>query len=54
VSVTQSEVFEAFRAVDIPEDRALEAATARGKRDDELRAGVPYRDLRETVPAPSR
>ncbi len=30
----QLEVFEAFRAIDIPEDKALEAAAALSKRDD--------------------
>jgi hypothetical protein len=29
-------VFEAFRAIDIPEDKALKAATALSKRDDEV------------------
>jgi hypothetical protein len=29
----QTEVFEAFRAIDIPEDKALKAAAALGKRD---------------------
>ena len=33
MSVLQSEVFEAFRAIDIPEDKALQAAAALGKRD---------------------
>jgi hypothetical protein len=28
MSVMQSEVFEAFRAIDIPEEKALKAATA--------------------------
>ena len=32
----QSEVFEAFRAIDIPEDKALRAATALSKRDDDV------------------
>jgi len=32
----QSEVFEAFRAIDVPEDKALKAATALGKRDDDV------------------
>ena len=30
----QTEVFEAFRAIDIPEDKALKAAAALSKRDD--------------------
>jgi hypothetical protein len=36
MSVMQSEVFEAFRAIDIPEEKALKAATALSKRDDEV------------------
>ena len=32
----QTEVFEAFRAIDIPEDKALKAAAALGKRDDDV------------------
>ncbi len=32
----QTEVFEAFRAIDIPEDKALKAAAARSKRDDDV------------------
>lgn len=36
MTVMQSEVFEAFRAIDIPEDKALKAATALGKRDDDV------------------
>ena len=32
----QSEVFEAFRAIDIPEEKALKAASALSKRDDEV------------------
>ncbi len=35
MSVLQS-VFEAFRAIDIPEDKALRAATALSKRDDDV------------------
>ncbi len=34
--VLQSEVFEALRAIDIPEDKALKAATALSKRDDDV------------------
>lgn len=30
----QTEVFEAFRAIDVPEDKALKAAAALSKRDD--------------------
>lgn len=36
MSVMQSEVFEAFRAIDIPEDKALKAAQALSKRDDDV------------------
>jgi hypothetical protein len=36
MSNLQSEVFEAFRAIDIPEDKALKAAAALGKRDDDV------------------
>ncbi len=32
----QSEVFEAFRAIDIPEDKALKAAAALSKRHDDV------------------
>jgi hypothetical protein len=32
----QTEVFEAFRAIDIPEDKALRAAAALSKRDDDV------------------
>ncbi|ACK49317.1 integrase, catalytic region [Methylocella silvestris BL2] len=32
----QTEVFEAFRAIDIPEDKALKAAAAVSKRDDDV------------------
>ena len=32
----QSEVFEAFRAIDVPEDKAMKAATALSKRDDDV------------------
>ncbi len=36
MSAMQSEVFEAFRAIDVPEDKAMRAATALGKRDDDV------------------
>ena len=36
MSAMQSEVYEAFRAIDIPEDKALKAAAALSKRDDEV------------------
>lgn len=36
MSTMQSEVFEAFRAIDIPEEKALKAATALSKRDDDV------------------
>ena len=32
----QTEVFEALRAIDIPEDKALKAAAALSKRDDDV------------------
>jgi hypothetical protein len=32
----QTEVFEAFRAIDIPEDKALKAAAALSKRGDDV------------------
>jgi hypothetical protein len=36
MSVMQTEVFEAFRAIDIPEDKALKAAAALSARDDDV------------------
>ncbi len=36
MSAMQSEVHEAFRAIDIPEDKALKAAAALSKRDDDV------------------
>ncbi|HEY1259633.1 MAG TPA: hypothetical protein VGF34_10305 [Stellaceae bacterium] len=36
MSSLQSEVFEAFRAIDIPEEKALKAATALSRRDDDV------------------
>jgi hypothetical protein len=36
MSVMQSEVFEAFRAIDVPEDKAMKAATALSRRDDDV------------------
>jgi hypothetical protein len=36
LAVLQTEVFEAFRAIDIPEDKALKAAAALSKRDDDV------------------
>jgi hypothetical protein len=36
LTVRQTEVFEAFRAIDIPEDKALKAAAALSKRDDDV------------------
>lgn len=36
MSVMQSEVFEAFRAIDIPEDKAVEAAAALSKRTNDV------------------
>jgi len=36
MSAMQSEVFEDFRAIDIPEDKAMKAAAALSKRDDDV------------------
>ena len=36
MSTMQAEVFEAFRSIDIPEDKALKAATALGQRDSDV------------------
>ena len=36
MTVRQTEVFEAFRTIDIPEDKALKAAAALSKRDDDV------------------
>jgi hypothetical protein len=36
MSSMQSEVFEAFRAIDVPEDKALKAATALSRRDNDV------------------
>ncbi len=36
MSVLQSEVYEAFRARNVPEDKAMKAATALSKRDDDV------------------
>ena len=36
MSNMQAEVFEAFRAIDIPEDKAIKAAAALSKRDDDV------------------
>jgi hypothetical protein len=36
MTVIQTEVFEAFRAIDILEDKALKAAAALSKRDDDF------------------
>jgi hypothetical protein len=38
MSTMQAEVFEAFRSIDIPEDKALKAATALGQRDSDVAA----------------
>ena len=43
MSALQSEVYEAFRAADIPEDKALKAATALGKRDEDVAAAFTKR-----------
>jgi hypothetical protein len=36
MTTMQSEVFEAFRSIDIPEEQALKAAGALAKRDDDV------------------
>lgn len=36
MSSMQSEVVEAFRAIDVPEDKALKAATALSRRDEDV------------------
>lgn len=36
MSAVQSEDFEAFRAIDIPEGKALRAAETLGRRDDDV------------------
>lgn len=36
MTTLQSEVFEAFRAIDIPEEKAMKAATALSKRDEDV------------------
>lgn len=36
MSNLQSEVFEAFRAIEVPEEKALKAATALSRRDDDV------------------
>ena len=36
MSVMQTEVFEAFRAIDIPEEKTLKAAAALSKRGDDV------------------
>mgnify|MGYP003577479220 CR=1 FL=1 len=36
MSIMQSEIFEAFRAIDVPEEKAMKAATALCKRDDDV------------------
>ena len=36
MSNLQAEVFEALRAIDIPEDKALKAAAALSRRDDDV------------------
>jgi hypothetical protein len=35
-SVLQSEVFEAFRVIDVPKDKALKATAALSRRDDDV------------------
>lgn len=38
MTTMQSEVYEAFRAIDIPEEKAVKAAAALSKRDDDVGA----------------
>lgn len=36
MTTMQSEVYEAFRSIDVPEDKAVKAAAALSKRDDDV------------------
>jgi len=36
MTTMQSEVFEAFRSIDVPEDKAMKAAAALSRRDDDV------------------
>ena len=36
MTVMHSEVFEAFRAIDVPEEKALKAAAALNRRDEDV------------------
>lgn len=36
MTTMRSEVCEAFRSIDVPEDKAVKAASALGKRDDDV------------------
>ncbi|MFS2011894.1 hypothetical protein ACCD06_18730 [Azospirillum sp. CT11-132] len=36
MTAMQSEVYEAFRSIDVPEDKAVKAAAALSKRDDDV------------------
>jgi len=45
MSAMQSEIYEAFRSIEIPEDKALKAAAALGKRDDDTAAAFAKRDV---------
>ena len=38
MTMIQSEVYEAFRSIDVPEDKAVKAAAALSKRDDDVGA----------------
>jgi hypothetical protein len=38
MSTMQAEVFEAFRSINVPEDKALKAASALSQRDSEVSA----------------
>ncbi len=40
VASMRAEVFEAFRSIDVPEDKALKAAEAIGRQDDDIKADI--------------
>ncbi len=45
MSAMQSEIYEAFRSIEIPEDKALKSAAALGKGDDDTAAAFAKRDV---------
>ena len=45
MSAMQSEIYEAFRSIEIPEAKALKAAAALGKRDEGTAAAFAKRDV---------